>query len=282
MAAQDLNVHIIALHLRNPRHTGDHPVAEAQFSRLSRVRGEFVSALVPVHTEKLEDFQEAVRRINSRIHESLRVVQIQGSGALDTLDAVAADDDSVAGQADSAMQKIMRTAMVEYLGRYAKPPRDLLVWAADRDLTNPVNRSLEVRVLLTREQLSDLILALERILIAMLEAKIGQMDFFDSLQSLAAQTMKHPDDIARADDLLRLGLVPGFIDGLPYRSEVLSLDRDSYASLTAEQRSGLFDRLTAKLNQYRKINEAVDGWADLSPQGGGGSRFYPLQLDYLP
>ncbi len=282
MAAQDLNVHIMALHLRNPRHIGDHPVAEAQFSRLSQVRGESVSALVPVQTEQLEDFQEAVRRINSRIDESLRVVQIQGSGALDTLDAVAVADDSVAGQADSAMQKIMRTAMVEYLGRDAKPPRDLLVWAADRDLTNPVNRALEVRVLLTREQLSDLILALDRILAAMLEAKKGQMDFFDSLQSLAAQTMKRPKDIARADDLLRLGLAPGFIEGLPYRSEVLSLDQDSYASLTAEQRSGLFDRLTAKLNQYREINETVDGWADLSPQGGDGSRLYPLQLDYLP
>ena len=41
-------------------------------------------------------------------------------------------------------------------------------------------------------------------------------------------------------------------------------------------------RLTAKLNQYRKINETVDGWTELQPGSAGGRKVYPLQLDYLP
>jgi serine/threonine-protein kinase PpkA len=135
--------------------------------------------------------------------------------------------------------------------------------------------------LLTREQLSDLILALDRILQAMLEAKMTNMDFFDSLQGLAVQSMKRPEGIAQVDNVRQSGLVPKFIESLPYRSEVLSLDRDSYASLSAEQRAELLSHLTAKLNQYVKISEMVDGWTLLNPQSGG-RKVFPLQLDYLP
>ena len=107
-------------------------------------------------------------------------------------------------------------------------------------------------------------------------------DFFDALQGLAAQSMKRPQDIARVDALRRSGLVPSFIESLPYASEVLALNRDSYASLTAEQRADLNQRLLAKLSQYRKINETVDGWTLLNSQDAAGSKVYPLQLDYLP
>ncbi len=39
--------------------------------------------------------------------------------------------------------------------------------------------------------------------------------------------MKQPDAIARVDGPRRAGLVPGFIETLPYRGEVASLDRGS-------------------------------------------------------
>jgi len=90
------------------------------------------------------------------------------------------------------------------------------------------------------------------------------------------------DALGRLDSLRQAGLVPRFIESLPYRSEVLALSRESYASLTAEQRATLQSRLTAKLSQYVKINETVDGWTTLNPQDAAGRQVYPLQLDYLP
>ena len=282
MAAQDLNVHILAIQLLNPKFPEDQPIAEAQFGQLSMVRGGTDSALLQVRTDAVEDYQQAVERMASRVAETVKQVRDQGASGLDLAGGGAPADDTVASQADQAMQKVIRSAMVEYLGQDAKPPRDILAWAADRDLTNPSVRSLEVRVLLTPEQLSDLILALERILAAMQEAKMSNVEFFDALQGLAAQSMKRPEDLGRLDSVRQAGLVPSFIESLPYRSEVLSLNRESYASLTADQRADLTQRLIAKLSQYREINEAVYGWTLLRPETGGGRRVYPVQLDYLP
>jgi len=283
MAAQDLNVHILAIQLLNPKFPADQPIAEAQFGQLSTVRGGSDSALVQVRTDAVEDYQQAVERIGGRVADTVKQLRDQGASGLALAGSTAsASGDSIASQADEAMQKVIRSAMVEYLGQDAKPPRDILAWAADRDLTNPSVRSLEVRVLLTRDQLSDLILALERILAAMQETTISNLEFFDALQSLAAQSMKRPQDLVRLDSVRQAGLMPSFIESLPYRSEVLSLNRESYASLTADQRADLHQRLIAKLSQYRKINETVDGWTRLNPQAEGGHQVYPLQLDYLP
>jgi serine/threonine-protein kinase PpkA len=288
MAAQDRNIHIMALQLMNPHHPEDQPIAERQFSELSRVRGggDFESALVQIRTDQPEDFQQAVLSLSTYISTFLRRVGEQGTAVMSHLDQATdqtpADRDSSQGQAAQAMQKMIQSAMVEYLGADAKPPRDLVMWAADRDLTNPSIRALEVRVLLTRDQLSDLILALDRVLQAMQQAKVSNMDFFDALQGLAAQTMKRPERLSRLASVREAGLVPSFIASLPYRSEILSLTRESYASLTAEQRAALTSRLTAKVSEYAKINETLDGWTSLNPQDPAGRQVYPLQLDYLP
>ncbi len=282
MAAQDRQVHILAIQLLNPKFPEDQALAEAQFGELAKERASGQAVLLQVRTDAEDDYRQAVERSVANL---VALIETAGTAYADGLPpevAAEPNDDSIGAQADQVMQRLIRSAMVEYLGQDAKPPRDLLIWAADRDLTNPSIRSLEVRVLLTREQLSDLILALERILAAMQEASISNLDFFDALQGLAAQSLKRPDDIARVDGLRQSGLVPSFIESLPYVSEVLALNRDSYASLTAEQRADLNQRLLAKLSQYRKINETVDGWTPLNPQAEGGRRVYPLQLDYLP
>ena len=284
--AQDRGIHILAIQLLNPRHPEDQAKAEEQFGRLAAIRGSEESALVQVRTDAEADYQAAVEKIAVRVLDTLTRLQQQDLQGLDDgipgSDTVPVDDGSVPSQADRAMSRVIRSAMVEYLGRDARPPRDLLVWAADRDPTNPSIRTLEVRLMLTREQLGDLSLALERILEAMHQTRIGSLGFFDALQSLSAQTMKQPDAIVRLDSLRQAGLVPRFIEALPYNSEITALDRDSYASMTAEQRADLMRRLTAKLNQYRKISETVDGWTELQPASAGGRKVYPLQLDFLP
>lgn len=286
-AAQDRLVHIYSIQLLNPRHPEDQPPAEAQFGRLAQVRGGEARgpALIQIRTDQEDDYKRAVEAVSRLIVDFLNKTREQGAASVETLgglDGGIQEMDSIPAQAVAAMKRIIRSAMVEYLGQDAVPPRDLLVWAADRDLTNSSVTSLEVRVLLTKEQLNDLSLGLERVLQAMQEARLSNLDFFDALQGLAAQTMKQPDAIARLDRLSQSGLLPRFIESLPYRSEILSLDRERYASLTAEQRADLLQRLTGKLSQYRTINESVDDWGAKGVAGDGGTGRYPLRLDLLP
>ncbi len=285
-SAEDNQVHILGIHLLNPRHPEDHAIAREQYSLLSRVRGkQDSSAFVEIDTAETETFQAVVEAITKIFLGILSDLQ---SGKVDVLAEVDRPPEKVTGEPDpvrtatQAAREIAGAALVEYLGREANPPKDILAWALDRDTTNPAIRALEVRVLVNKRQLSDLIPALEQVLSAMDRAKMSQMQFFDALQGVSSQTMKNPEAINQFGTLAESGLLPAFLQGLPYRSEILSLNAEMYASMTAEQRAALERSLRAKLQQYRDINEQVDGWVRLNDSDPDINKVYPLHLDYLP
>ena len=115
-----------------------------------------------------------------------------------------------------------------------------------------------------------------------MRAQVTQGQFFEALQSVSGQAMKRPDDIGGAATLAESGLLPAFIQSLPYKSDILSLTDDMFASMTAEQRSQLEWSVLAKLDQYRTINEQVDAWFRLNDTDPDQDLVYPLHLDYLP
>ncbi|MCW8948593.1 MAG: VWA domain-containing protein, partial [Sedimenticola sp.] len=157
-----------------------------------------------------------------------------------------------------------------------------VAWAMDRDLLNPTDTALEVRVLVTREQLSSLVQALNRVLEAFEKSKKSQGQFFEALQSLSGQAMKRPEDLGRAQNLAETGLLPSFIQSLPYHSAILSLTNEMYASFTPEQRVQLEWGLRAKLAQYVAINAEVDAWHRLNESDPASELVHPLHIDYLP
>jgi hypothetical protein len=187
-----------------------------------------------------------------------------------------------AGESGARAEQLWEAALIEYVGKAAVPPKDVIAWALDRDLVNPADRALEVRVLVTRQQLSSLVQALDSVVQAFMKAEVTQMQFFDALQAVSGQTLKRPEDIGRSAKLVESGLLPAFIQSLPYKSDVLSLDNERYASMTAEQRSALEWNLLGKLQQYRTINEQVDAWVRLAEGDPDSEKVYPLHLDYMP
>jgi serine/threonine-protein kinase PpkA len=285
LAMNDKGEYLLAMHLRDYRMSSDHPIAEAQFATLSKIKGSEQSALVPVDIGKTPDYEAFKKAVGEVSATLLGILKAQPGGVATPAAAVAptapgkSDVEKQAGQAATAL---VHAALVEYLGRDANPPKDILVWAADRDLTNPTIRSLEVRVLVTKTQLSSLIQALDRVLQAMHKQQQEQIKLFEALQSVASATMKNPEQIGQAQRLADTGLLPKFIESLPYKSDILSLTEDSFASLTADQRAVLEGSLQAKLWQYRDINEQVDGWVKLNPGDPDSAKVYPLHLSYLP
>jgi serine/threonine-protein kinase PpkA len=278
LALNDKRLYLLAMHLQDYRMGNDHPIAEAQFSVLSKIPGSESSAYVPVQIGEqpaYETFKKAVGASSSRM---LSVYRKQGV----TEQPEPGDGTSTEDEAKKAAQALVQAALVDYLGQDAESPKDILVWALDRDLTNPSMRSMEVRVLVTKNQLSNLILALDRVMQAMQQQKKEQIKLFEALQSVASATMKNPDQIGEAQELVDTGLLPKFIQSLPYKSEILSLTEDRFASLTADQRASLERSLSSKLQQYRVVNEQVDGWVKLNPGDPDANKVYPLHLSYLP
>jgi serine/threonine-protein kinase PpkA len=195
---------------------------------------------------------------------------------------VGVPDASIAASAPSLALRAWSAALVEYLGQEAEPPKDIVAWVLDRDLVDPAQRALEVRVLITRDQLGSLVQALDRVIQAMMRAEVTQEQFFKALQGVAGQTMKRPEAIGQAQRLVDTGLLPAFIASLPYKSDILALTDEMYASMTADDQARLQWSLLAKLKQYREIEQQVDAWRKLNESDDAGQMVYPLNLDYLP
>jgi len=266
----DQQVHLLAIHLQDPRAKEDHPTAVAQFGHLARVRGsQDQSALETVNAFEEAEYRALVDRVTRGIGQKLDEAMGVASGA----DAI---------EVPESLSKVWDAALIEYIGKEASPPKDIVAWALDRDLVNPADRALDVRVLVTRDQLSSLAQALDQVVQALMRAEVTQVQFFEALQGVAGQTMKRPEDIGAGARLADSGLLPAFIQSLPYRSDILSLTDDMFASMTAEQRSKLEWSILAKLEQYRAINEQVDAWFRLNDADPDKELVYPLHLDYLP
>ncbi len=287
---RDLNgaqVHVVAMHLADPRAAKDFPRAEAQFRTLSRVRGsDEESAYINVNAFEKGDFLKAVDMITSRIGDRIEdVLSKAKSGKMTNVvpQAPSANQGGgVANSAGAAFDKAWSAALVEYLGQSARPPKDIVAWVLDRDLVDPSMRALDVRVLITRNQLSSLVQAMDRVIQALMQAEVTQEQFFQALQGVAGQTMKRPEDIGQSQKLVDTGLLPAFIESLPYKSDILSLSDEMYSSMTADDRAKLQWSLLAKLKQYREINEQVDAWQKLNDSDTQSDMVYPLNIDYLP
>jgi hypothetical protein len=283
LEADDAQVHILAIHLQDPRAKADHPVSIPQFAKLSQVRGSQESALSEVNAFEQSEYQTVVDTIVTDINDRLN--SLLGLSSSNTTEAVQADpaaDTPAVEQGREAVGRIWEAALVEYLGQAANPPKDIVAWAADRDLLNPADKALDVRVLVTRDQLNSLAQALDNVIQAFMRAEVTQMQFFEALQSVSGQAMKRPEDMNQAKSLADAGLLPAFIKTLPYKSDVLSLSDEMFASMSAEQRSQLEWNILAKLEQYRTINEQVDVWFRLNETDSDQDMVYPLHLDYLP
>lgn len=282
----DAQVHVVAIHLQDPRAEKDFPLAEMQFRTLSQVRGsEEESAYFAVNAFEKDDFSKSVdviaSRIGGRVEDVLAKAKQDQEASLITSSEAATPKDS-AQAAGAAFDKAWNAALVEYLGQGARPPKDIVAWLLDRDLLDPSMRSLDVRVLITRIQLSSLVQALDRVIQALMQAEVTQEQFFQALQGVAGQTMKRPEDIGQAQKLVDTGLLPAFIESLPYKSDILSLSDEMYGSMTADDRAKLQWSLLAKLKQYREINEQVDAWQKLNEADTDADMVYPLNIDYLP
>ena len=265
----DAQVHLFAIHLQDPRAKEDHERAMAQFGHLARVRGqEDASAIKEVNAFQETEYLALAEHLTGRIRTLLG----------ETMGSQVADAAAPLEEFD----KLWEAALIEYVGKDANPPKDIVAWALDRDLVNPADKALDVRVLVTREQLSTLSQTLDQVVQAVMRAEVTQGQFFEALQGVAGQAMKRPEDLGGAVRLADTGLLPAFIQSLPYKSDILSLTDDMFASMTAEQRSQLEWSILAKLDQYRTINEQVDAWFRVNETDPDQDLVYPLHLDYLP
>jgi len=276
---------IIAIHLKEARAAPDHRLAETQFTTLAMNLGSELPSYMEVAADKHDDFEKVVKQVAKTLSvfvSQMRQGNLQKLREVPSADTIAETQD-VGEKAEKMADSIAAAALVEYLGKEATPPRDITAWLMDRDLLDPDIRAMEVRVLLKKRDLNDLIRSLEQVQKALKRAVITQMEFFTALQGVVARTSQNKKVTFRgARRLAQTGLLPAWIDALPYKSQILDMSDDMFESMTAAEREALEKDVDSKLELYRKINENSDVWVVLDERDSRNNHVYPLPLTALP
>lgn len=277
---------IYVLHLKTPEGAGDHARAADQYRRLSDYPG--VGPLYfPTESGDEAAFRERVARLADLLVEQVEkagaAAEEAKAGEAKTEQAAAPGGSPDLAAATEAVGHAMRLA---WLGRVegTAAPSMFEAWAADRDLARPEVPSFTVRVLLTKNQLSDLQATLRRVVEAGERAQIAPGDFFNQLRSAALAMGRDPGRIGQGQvrNLQEAGLMGEYLEGLPYQSKLMSLDEDSWSRMSVGEQQAVIDEIKSKIALYQRFHDDVDRWVALAEGAGPGDRVYPVPIDSLP
>ncbi|KAG1165510.1 hypothetical protein G6F35_018739 [Rhizopus arrhizus] len=73
-----------------------------------------------------------------------------------------------------------------------------------------------------------------------------------------------------------------YLDGLPYRSDVLNLDEETWKSWDALSQEKFIRTLSSKLRHYQRYNADADRWVSLAKDSDARDDVYPIPLEMMP
>jgi len=290
--AQDKGIAISVLHLLTPQGAADHQAAEAEYRSLSRYPG-IGDFYYGVETGDVDRFG---RVLDALAHQLADQVRDAGSGASSATaetkqPATAPEQDAKLAALQAKVAKLGYALRMRYLqaGSGGRVPEVFNAWMVDRDFGDPRRQTVDVRVLLTRDQLSDLHYVMRQVLRTAQEGLLAPRTFLDDLKSLAATIARDPERLAAsaratgaAGNLADLGFMREYIDGLPYTSEIMNLSLEDWQNWPAKRQLELINRLEEKINYYKALHDHTDLWVSLKGGPVDGDSVFPIALDMLP
>lgn len=283
--AADKDVAVGVFHLQTPAGRDNHAYAEAAYRRLSTVPdvGEFY---YPVEAGDVDEFESALSALTDVLTAHVRAAAAGQPPALARQAAVESD----LGTFQETVDRLGYGLRMRYLQERAGEgvPSLFNAWVIDRDFYAPEERALDVRVLLTRDQLSDLHEVLRQVLITAEEGTLAPDDFLDELKSLAASVSRDPQAARTAtrtvggESLADLGYMREYLEGLPYKSEVMYLDLSIWEQWPAQRQFEFVNQLDSKVAYYKALHDNIDLWVSLDGEAVDGDSVYPLLLEALP
>ena len=152
----------------------------------------------------------------------------------------------------------------------------------DKDLQDSARQSLEVRLLLSKAQLDALSTLLKDVLLAGAQNQVSGEDFFSSLQAASAVAARDPDMLAEAENLGKSGLAPSFLEGLPYKSQLMSMNNELWASWGPDEQDAFLNNLEAKIKAYQAIHDDTSMWIALNEGDDPADHVAPVLLELMP
>lgn len=273
--AQERGVAIYALHLRTPEGKNDHAIAEAQFKNLTAWPGKG-ALYFPVEAGDPAKFEADVKKMAQALVEQVRAPD----------KTLQAKEPAKGDAMQESVDAVGRAMVLSYLGREqgVKSPAMFEAWASDRDVRNRELPSFTVRVLLTKNQLSDLQKTVRELSGAYEKTQLDPANFFNQLRSAAVAMGRDPSKLGqgKARNLEDAGLMAEYLDGLPYQSPVMSTSFDAWKNMSVGQAQEVVDRLKSLVLLYQRFHDDVDRWVKLNPNASDDDRVFPVPIDSLP
>jgi hypothetical protein len=286
--AQDKGIAIFVLHLLTPATMANHAADAAQYRALADFTG-IGSLYYGVPTGDVGKFGEALDALAGQITAQVRRAATSKRAAAP---AVPTSSDSQLAEFQAKVAKLGYALRMKYLRKTegGQVPAVFDAWLLDRDFRNPERAAVDVRVLLTRDQLSDLHDVLAAVLERAEEGMLSPQTFLDELQSLAATMTRDPSQlgtttttaVGQGSTLANLGFMREYIEDLPYTSEVMGLSLDDWQSWSTKQQVAFVTRLEDKLDYYRALHDHTDLWVSLDNGPISGDSVFPVPLEELP
>lgn len=271
--AKAKGVAVFAIHLLTPegRARRNHEPAAAQYGELTQF-GAAGPLYFPVPNGAPDAFARTVQDLSRSLLSQV------GEAAGRPVAAGPAPAPAIAAAA-----RVVGEAMrLTYVGRAenTQAPDVVRSWTTDRDLADSAVSSLDVRVLLTRNQLSDLARSLQNILQAGLAGRTEPRTFFTQLRATFAAAARDPQRIAGAQ---RIGAMLGeYLDDLPYQSEIMDIGEADWIAMGAIAQRTVLNSIEAKLRLYQEFQANADLWVDLSGSRAAGEALFPVPIEALP
>ncbi len=283
LEAANPGVAIYTLHLKTPAGIKDHSKAEAQYQNLSTYPGTNTSLYYPVNAGDVQEFGRKVDSLAAAITSQVKAAYLGEDAIGSALNAKAEPGDKKMLE-DAAL--IGHAMQLAYLGEKtnSKAPPVFQAWITDRDLIKQNIPTTDVRVLLTKAQLSDLSAVMKQILDAANEGLISPTEMFDRLRSVAATMGADPNQLKQNSNakLADMGVLGEYLEGLPYQSEVLNLDEETWKSWDGLAQEKFIRTLNTKLRHYQRYNADVDRWVALAKDSDARDNVYPVPLEMMP
>ncbi|MES9859499.1 MAG: vWA domain-containing protein, partial [Candidatus Thiodiazotropha sp. 4PDIVS1] len=296
--AQNKGIALSVLHLLTPSVMSDHTKAEETYRDLSYYPG-IGSFYFGVETGDVERFGRVLDALSQQITEQVKLAAMAAAGKVLAEERQArevsqkADESSdQLAQFQAKVAKLGYALRMRYLqkGEKQQIPNIFNAWLVDRDIQDPQRQTLDVRVLLTRDQLSDLHAIMRQVLLTAEEGLLSPRSFLNDLKSLAATIARDPDQLgsttrasgAREGNLADMGFMREYIEDLPYTGEVMSLSLENWQDWRAKDQIAFINRLEEKINYYQVLHDHTDLWVSLDGGPITGDSVFPVGLELLP
>jgi hypothetical protein len=285
--AQQKGIAIFVLHLLTPATMPDQAADAGQYRQLADFPG-IGSLYYGVPTGNVQEFGKVLDALAGQITDQVRMASSHKH-----VPAVApSSDNAQLAELQARVAKLGYALRMRYLQQAdgGQVPNVFDAWLLDHDFSDPARTTLDVRVLLTRDQLSDLSDVLTQVLEAAEDGLLSPQTFLDELQSLAATATRDPELLGTTttttadtgSSLADMGFMREYIEDLPYTGEVMGLSLKDWQSWSTQQQIAFLNGLEEKIGYYRALHDHTDLWVSLDGGPVSGDSVYPLELEQLP